>query len=59
MNTQPEQAQLDRIELMQVEQSSILRQLWAEVNALKAKSSFWGAVGGAAAILLTRLAGCI
>jgi hypothetical protein len=59
MNTAPEQAQLDRIEGMQVEQSSLLRQLWARVDNLEKRASFWGAVSAALVMLVTKLAGCI
>jgi hypothetical protein len=44
--------QLDRIE-------DTVTKLWERVNKLEARSSFWGAVGGAVAVLSTRLMGCV
>lgn len=54
-----EQAQLDRIEVMQIEQSALLKQLWARVDQLDRRASFWGASTAALVALVTKLAGCI
>lgn len=50
--------QLDRIEVMQVEQSSLLRQLWSRVDTLERRASFWGVIGGMLIAVAGRLAGC-
>jgi hypothetical protein len=44
--------QLDRIE-------DTVQKLWERVNRLEHRASFWGAVGGAIAMLSTRLMGCM
>jgi hypothetical protein len=54
----PDANQLDRIEgklgVIRAEVALVV----ARVSRLEGKSSFWGAVGGAAMMLVTKLGGC-
>lgn len=45
-------SQLDRIE-------ETVTKLWARVDTLEKRASIWGALGGALAILATKLGGCL
>ncbi len=62
----PLQEQLDRIEadsreakIDSRETRGIVNKLWARVDGLERKSSFWGVLGGFLAIFATKLAGCV
>ena len=50
MDEQPP-SQLDRIE-------SVVMQLWARVDNLEKRATFWGALSGIATVVVTRLMGC-
>lgn len=51
--------QLDRIEAAGNETRGIVTKLWERVDRLERKASFWGVVGGALAMLVSKLAGCM
>ncbi len=57
LNEPPQPSQLDRIEEHAAKTVSRLDQLWARVDRLEYRATFWGAVSGAVMMALTKLLG--